>query len=64
MVLLFPLIYKIKMEIETITKETETIKLIKNTKGYNYEIKIIGTDIERLEKLNEEMIKRFKEDYG
>jgi len=32
---------------------TESLKLIKNTKSYNWEIKILSVDIERLEKLNQ-----------
>jgi hypothetical protein len=35
------------------------IKLLKNTKGYNWEIKQLSLDIEELEKLNNEMITKF-----
>lgn len=38
---------------------TEKIKLFKNTKGYNWEIQVLDLDIERLEQLNDEMVKRF-----
>jgi len=38
---------------------TESLKLSKNTKGYNWEIKILSTDIKRLTELNEEMLKQF-----
>lgn len=38
---------------------TESLKLIKNTKGYNWEIKILSVDIERLEKLNQTMMEKF-----
>lgn len=49
----------------------ENIKLEKNSKGYNWEIKIIGSgiekvitpeDLDRLTKLNEDMIARFNND--
>ena len=43
-------------------EQKESIKLTKNTKGYNWEIKLLSLDIDALEKLNNEMIKRFKND--
>ena len=50
-------------EIETpITlQNVEGLKLTKNTKGYNWEIKTIGIDIDRLNKLNMEMIRLYGE---
>jgi len=52
---------------EEIIKETETIKLVKNTKGYNWEIKILptsktlgDTDLNRLESLNKDIRRRFE----
>jgi hypothetical protein len=44
-----------EMQIE----QKEGIKLIKNSKGYNWEIKILSLDIDQLENLNKEMEKRF-----
>lgn len=35
------------------------IKLIKNTKGYNWEIKQLSLDVEALEILNLELLNRF-----
>ena len=35
------------------------IKLVKNTKGFGWEIKQLSLDVEELEKLNNEMINRF-----
>lgn len=35
------------------------IKLIKNTKGYNWEIKMLSLDINEIERLNNEMINKF-----
>lgn len=52
---------------ETETKlrtDTESIKLYKNTKGYNWEIKILEIDLERLNKLNNEMKERFYNESG
>ena len=43
-----------------ITEQKESIKLIKNSKGYNWEIKLLELDIEKLEKLNKEMEMKFK----
>ena len=49
------------METETkaIPDVVESIKLIKNTKGYGWELRVIGLDIAKLEKLNNEMIDKF-----
>ena len=52
------------MDIEDTTTDklrtdTESIKLFKNTKGYNWEIKIIGLDIDKLTKIDSELHKRF-----
>ena len=40
------------------------LKLMKNTKGYNWEIKQLSLDFEQLEKLNQEMINRFGSENG
>jgi len=37
---------------EQLRTDTESIKLFKNSKGYNWEIKILSIDIERLVKLD------------
>jgi hypothetical protein len=42
---------------------TQSIKLYKNSKGYNWEIKILSLDIDHIEKLNNEMIARFEDAY-
>lgn len=36
-----------------------SIKLIKNTKGYSWEIRITSLDIDEITKLNEKMRERF-----
>lgn len=43
----------------TIQEQKEVLKLFKNTKGYNWEIRLIDIDINRIEELNNEMVKRF-----
>lgn len=56
------------MEMETteavkLATDKESIKLFKNTKNYNWELKILGNIddklLDRLEKINNEMHKRF-----
>jgi flagellar basal body rod protein FlgB len=49
-----------KIENNNINNDVEKLKLFKNTKGYNWEIQIIGIDIERLKEINEKM----KLEYG
>lgn len=44
---------------EMLRTDTESIKLFKNTKGYNWEVKILSTDIERLKELNDKMLNEF-----
>lgn len=39
----------------------EYIKLIKNTKNYNWEIKQLSLDIDQLEKINNELFAKFGE---
>ena len=41
-------------------EQSESVKLIKNSRGYNWEIRLLEVDIERLSKLNDEMVKRFQ----
>ena len=38
---------------------TESLKLFKNTKGYNWEIKILEVNIKRLTEINDEMCSQF-----
>lgn len=44
---------------EQLRTDTESIKLFKNTKGYNWEIKIIGIDIPRLVEINQKLQDEF-----
>ena len=44
---------------EVLRTDTESIKLYKNAKNYNWEIKILSTDIERLKELNAKMQEEF-----
>jgi len=52
------------MEAEQIPQieQRESIKLIKNSKGYTWEIKLLTLDIDYLEKLNNEMKRKFIQD--
>jgi len=43
-----------------IVEQKESIKLVKNTKGYNWEIKLLEIDLNRLETINNDMVKRFE----
>lgn len=43
-------------------QSVEYIKLIKNTKGYNWEIKSLSLDINVIEKINSEMSEKFGSD--
>lgn len=48
-------------EVEPIYKESATIKLSRGMKGtYGWEIKILGSDVKELKKVNDEMC----EEYG
>ena len=47
---------------EQLRTDTESIKLYKNRNGYNWEIKILSTDIKRLKELDEKMQEEFSTD--
>ena len=54
------------MEEQINIQQKESIKLIKNTKGYNWEIKLFpldgfftAPDLERLDKINSELNKKY-----
>lgn len=38
-------------------EQKESIKLIKNTKGYNYECKILSLDVKKLKEITDEIEK-------
>ena len=40
-------------------EQKNKIKLIKNSRGYSWEVSLLSLDIDELEKLNKEMMKRF-----
>lgn len=40
-------------------QDQDYIKLSKNSRGYTWDIKVIGHNIDKLEELNKEMEKRF-----
>jgi len=44
-------------------EQTESVRLIKNAKGnYQWEIKLIGIDLKRLDEINNTMKKRYGDD--
>lgn len=47
-------------EDKPIIEQRDSVKLIKNSKGYNWEIKLIDIDLDRLEEINDELIRRFQ----
>ena len=54
------------MELETTAipevEQKESLKLIKNTKGYNWEIKLLEINPERIEEINNIMISKFNKE--
>ena len=40
-------------------EQKESIKLYKNSRGYNWEIKILSNDIDRIIELNNQMVEEF-----
>lgn len=46
-------------ETKYIIKPEQSIELTKNSRGYNWKIKLLSHDIDKLEKLDNEMIKKF-----
>lgn len=49
------------VEQQIIRESPEYIKLIKNTKGYNWEIKVNSLDVKKLEEVNLEVQKTFSD---
>ena len=39
--------------------QSNKIKLIKNTKGYSWEISLLSLDLDEIEIINNEMVRRF-----
>jgi hypothetical protein len=52
------------MELETTpeVEQKESLKLIKNTKGYNWEIKLLEINPDRIEEINNLMISKFNKE--
>lgn len=42
-----------------VVEQKEGLKLTKNSKGYTWEIKLTTLNIDELERINKEMLKRF-----
>ena len=47
-------------DLPPIAPQTESIKLTKNSKGYNWEIRVLNLDIEKLAEINLKMIEKFE----
>jgi hypothetical protein len=50
------------MEIKEYVKETpqqETVEVSRNSKGYVWSVKLIGIDLDRLQKLTDELNRRY-----
>ena len=47
------------MEKQITEDVTQYLKLTRNSKGYNWEIKVNVLDIEKLTKLNQELLEQF-----
>ena len=43
-------------------EQKESVKLIKNTKGYNWELRLLEINLDRLEELNNIMIAKFEKE--
>ncbi len=46
---------------EVLTKETETLKLMKMSKAYQWEIKLLVIDVDRIAEINQKMVNKFGE---
>ena len=44
---------------ETPKELSPSIKLVKNTKGYGWEIRILSTDVDEIDKIDKQMKERF-----
>lgn len=42
-------------------EQNESIKIIKNTKGYNFEFKILSLDIELMNRTHNQIVEKIKE---
>jgi len=49
---------------EPIIEQKSSIKIIKNSKGYNYEVKILSLDVQELKKVTDEIEKTYKIENG
>jgi len=45
---------------EPTIEQKPSIKIIRNTKGYNYEIKVLDLDLAKLKQLTDELDKLYK----
>ena len=50
---------ELKTLAETFRASSPKLKLTHNSRGYGWEIVILSNDVDELERINEEMLKRF-----
>ena len=46
---------------DLIIQQNESIKIVKNTKGYNFEFKILSTDVEEMDKVHNAIVEKIKQ---
>ncbi|MEX2017443.1 MAG: hypothetical protein WD876_03140 [Candidatus Pacearchaeota archaeon] len=59
----FPDLSQIQTDVDELRAQTPSIKIIKNSKGYNYEYKILSNDVgevDRIHKLIEGVIQKWQ----
>lgn len=47
-------------DFEGMIQQNPSIKIIKNTKGYNFEFKILSTDVEEMNKVHNAIVEKIK----
>jgi len=50
-----------KQNAELIIQQNPSIKVVKNTKGYNFEFKILSTDVEEMDKVHNAIVEKVKQ---
>ena len=49
-----------KQNSELIIQQNPSIKIVKNTKGYNFEFKILSNDVEEMDKIHNAIVEKIK----
>lgn len=48
-------------DFEGMIQQNPSIKIIKNTKGYNFEFKVLSTDVEEMDKVHNAIVEKIKQ---